>query len=470
MKAGLSLGQTQSLQQSLVMTPALQQAIKLLQLSRLELESQIEQELLENPVLELQDDQDDSTDSQQAAAESEAPQSEQAAENSDFETYLSRHEGNLGEYGPIDRSDEEYETPIRSRQTSLDELAAQLGTLDLDPQERQIALQILGNIEDDGYLRTPLDELFASTEDRQIADEILTEHIQNLEPSGVGARDLREFLLIQLDNMRMRDLPVSSRIVRTIIERYLGHIDKRSIKRIARILQASEDDIIAAMDLIRHMDVSPLQGASDETPQTAIPDVYYLRDQHGEFFVQLADDLPRLQINPGYLHLARSGDREAYQFVERKYQAARWFLRSIEQRQRTILRVAQSILHFQRPFFEKGPAFLKGLNLRDVAEDIDVHESTVSRVTSNKYAYTPYGVFELKYFFSSGIKGGDLSVDVLKSRLRDLIESEPPEKPFSDDKLVGILKGEGFSLARRTIAKYRADMGIPTASQRKNRL
>ncbi|ADU65340.1 RNA polymerase sigma-54 factor, RpoN [Desulfurispirillum indicum S5] len=467
MRTGMSLGQTQTLQQSLVMTPALQQAIKLLQLSRLELEEQIETELLENPVLEAEPA--GSTDEWD---EVPAQVSEGEKEINDFENYLNSYGENFSEGASYEIPDDEYETPIKNRESFTAMLLGQLGLMKIGEEQRGAAYILVNNLDEDGYLRVPLEELASEHYPVALLEEVLVEVVQNLEPLGVGSRSIKEFLLVQLENMSHRELTAPYDVVRGIIEKFLEEMDKKGLKKITRVLKCTEEEALEAIALIRDMEPVPAQGYVDDENSTVIPDVYYVKDKDGQFLVLTNDDgLPRLNVNHSYIQLAKSApDKESYAYIERKYQAAKWFIKSIEQRQKTILRVAQSILKFQGEFFHRGPMYLKGLNLREVADDIGVHESTVSRVTTSKYAHTPYGIYELKFFFGSGIKGGSLSVDVLKHRLREIIEGENPQKPLSDEKLVSMLAAEGFDVARRTVAKYRADLGIPTASARKNKL
>ncbi|MBB5021001.1 RNA polymerase factor sigma-54 [Desulfurispira natronophila] len=469
MKATMNLGQTQTLQQSLVMTPALQQAIKLLQLSRLELEQQIENELLENPVLEAEDPV-----VEDGLEELSSPVSTIEQDRNDFENYLNSYGENLPTGSSYEVPEDDYEPPIRSRQSISTELMGQVREMDIPDKQIQAAFILINNLDADGYLRVPLEELASEHYPQDLLETVLTEVVQELDPPGLGSRNIQEYLLIQLEWMNHHDLNAPYQIVRGIIELFLEQMDKKGLKKIVRNLHCTEEEAIKAIDVIRSMEFSPAHGYFDYDDHniTIVPDVYYVRDNNGQYRVLTNDDsLPRLHVNQDYLRLAKSTpDKESYQYVEKKYQAAKWFVKSIEQRQKTILRVAQSILKFQHGFFQGGPMHLQGLNLSQVADDIGVHESTVSRVTTNKYAHTPWGIYELKFFFSSGIKGSSLSVDVLKQHLKELIEGEDSKKPLSDEKLVGILKAKGFEVARRTVAKYRADLGIPTASARKNRL
>lgn len=472
------LGTSQQMSQSLVMTPALQQAIKLLQLSRIELEEQIQAELQENPVLELVEEAGSAPQSveegQSQPDEVPVPvseaQAEQQAEQQDFENYLNKYEPESYEPGMFDLG-EEYEAPIRQRGSLVQLLLGQIGELCISPEEQVAAEMLVQNLDDDGYLRTPLAELANEDFSETFLEEVLVDIVQDLDPLGIGSRTLGEFLLVQINNMKRSELTVPYPLVKGIIDRYLGELDKKGIKKIARILRYSEEQVLQAILFLKELEPSPAGGDEPEYNPTVIPDIYYVKNQKGKFEVILNDDgIPRLGINQEYVKLAKNGNRDTYNYVEKKYQAAKWFVRSIEQRQRTIFRVGESILKFQRKFFEYGVSHLQGLNLRDVADDIGVHESTVSRVTSNKYAHTPFGIYELKFFFGSGIKGGSLSVEVLKARFKELIDGEDPKKPLTDDDLVEKLRAEGYEIARRTATKYRADMNIPTASARKNRL
>jgi RNA polymerase sigma-54 factor len=293
-------------------------------------------------------------------------------------------------------------------------------------------------------------------------------HIQSFDPVGVGARDLKECLQLQAKYFNLDDT-----IVNEIILNHLHHLENKNYKAIARALKKSMDEIIAAVKIIQGLEPKPARQFSDEQPQYITPDIYVYKFED-DFVIMLNDDgMPKLRVNSLYKS-AINGEGKVSDatkdYIQEKLRSATWLIRSIHQRQKTIFRVMESIVRFQKEFFEKGIAYLKPMVLRDVAQDISMHESTISRVTTNKYAYTPQGIFELKYFFNSSISrihGEDIASASVQDKIRQIIESEDPKKPFSDSKISELLKEANIDIARRTVAKYREMMKVLPSSKRK---
>ncbi len=476
------------LQQKLIMTPQLQQAIRLLQLSRLELNQTLSHELTENPVLE-EDAASDGPEEEAslgdegvASTKTEADATELGEGDTgsldrlefNWDSYFDQDEtsgGKASDY--MTASSEElpsYEQTLTRPVALTDHLLWQLGVSSVTEEERQIGAVIIGNIDDDGYLRVELDELARTLGCTVPQVERVLHGVQTFDPVGVGARDLRECLLIQT-----RQLGLQGSLVESIITHHLPDLEKKRYAVIAKALNATPEEVYHASKVIEHLEPKPGRpfGASDNL--YIIPDVFVVKIE-GKYTVLLNDDgLPRLRINPYYRKLlkvkAQSGD-STKTYLEDKLRSALWLIRSIEQRNRTIVRVAESIVKFQQEFFDKGINYLKPLILKQVAEDIAMHESTISRVTANKYMFTPQGIFELKYFFNSSIGrvngvGDDLSSVTVRERIRQLVSAEDPRHPLTDHQLVERLSAEQIAIARRTVAKYRSWLRIPPAGKRK---
>jgi RNA polymerase sigma-54 factor len=497
---GLEIKQSLKLSQQLVMTPQLQQAIKLLQLNRLELAETINQELLENPLLEISEEagdtepgegsesEGDGRDQAESAPEADteipggeepaAPEveeikvAEEAKEEFDWENYL-------GEYSsaPASREGSSYEdrdTPsfenMLTRAPSLkDHLLWQLRLSSLNERQQEIGSHIIGNITPDGYLQASLEDIALAAETTPQEVEKVLAVIQRFDPLGIAARDLRECLIIQAT-----ELYPAHDLVHDILENHLGDLEKRNYNNIAKKLGATMEEVAEALHIIQSLEPKPGRSISDEEPQYITPDIYVYKVD-GEFVIVLNEDgLPKLKVNSFYKEaLADGGSAEAKEYVQNKLRSALWLIRSIHQRQRTIYKVTESILKHQREFFDKGVAYLKPMVLRDVAEDVGMHESTISRVTTNKYVHTPQGVFELKYFFNSGIsrvEGGSVASEAVKERIRKLIAEEDSKKPLSDQAIANILKRENIDIARRTVAKYREMLNILPSSRRRQTL
>lgn len=504
----LEIKQSLRLSQQLVMTPQLQQAIKLLQLNRLELAESINQELLENPLLEISEEstQDNEQADMDAGAEPESDQAlrtethdlegpggEDAAggesipespsdreveidghinEDFDWENYLGEYSSGGSGYESTVHEDKDapaYENMLSSPPSLRDHLLEQLSLTELSPSELAVGEAIIESLNPDGYLLLGVEELAqVAGADTETAERTL-KIIQGFDPSGVAARDLRECLLIQAAELYPDD-----ELVQRIISDHLPDLERRRYQVIVKKLKIDMDQVARALEAIRCLDPRPGQGMNNEQAQYITPDIYVYKVD-GEFVIMLNEDgLPKLRVNNFYREsLALGANAEAKEYVRNKLRSALWLIRSIHQRQRTIYKVTESIIKFQREFFDKGIAYLKPLVLRDVAEEVGMHESTISRVTTNKYMHTPQGVFELKYFFNSSInrfQGQAMASEAVKERIRQIITGEDTLKPLSDQVIAEMLEREDIDIARRTVAKYREMLGILPSSRRRQPL
>jgi len=472
------------LSQKLIMTPSLQQAIKLLQLSKLELQEVLNQELLENPLLEETAEETKAeeaeaeaqetktqTEEEAKAAEPPAEKEKDSFDEIDYDAYFQDYI----EYGynPRGMGEEHEEFPIENTLTRppnlTDHLTWQLAMSDASPRTKEIAAFIVGNIDEDGYLRATEDEIVASGpyEREEVAKAIGA--VQSLDPIGVGARDLRECLLLQLDFLEL-DVP----LVETVIRDHWDEFMQRHFVQLAKALGIDMKTLEGVVEVIKHLDPKPGRKYSNERAIYVEPDVYVHKVGDEYVIVLNEDGMPKLRINGSYRAMLNSmdskSDGETVNYIKDKIRSAVWLIKSLDQRQRTIYKVAESIVKHQREFLEKGIDFLRPLVLRDVADDIQMHESTVSRVVSNKYMHTPRGLFLMKYFFHSGIDsdtGEDISSLTVKKKIQGFIEAEDPRKPLSDSKIMKILNDEGINIARRTVAKYRDELNIPSSTDRK---
>jgi RNA polymerase sigma-54 factor len=480
----LELKQSPKLVQQLVITPQLQQAIRLLQLTRLELVDLISQEMKDNPLLEEAEEGREYADAEESVTEKSEEQPvvepEQTQEvkgkgegvdDFDWENYLDNY--SLSTYSSKQSSQDREEMPsfenfLTKRTTLSDHLYWQLQLSHLTEEERKAGTYIIGNLDEDGYLKISLEDISSETHLPMEMAEAVLRKIQVFDPIGVAARDLKECLLIQLEQLSVRD-PIAEKIV----SEHLSLLKNRNHPVIARRLGVTLDRVNQAADVISKLDPKPGRAFGGDVIQEIIPDVYVYKVE-GEYVIYLNDeDMPKLRVNSFYRniltdsHLAVEGDKK---YIQEKLRSALWLIRSIHQRQRTIYKVTKSIVKFQREFFDKGIQFLRPLVLRDVAEDIEMHESTISRVTHNKYVHTPQGIYELKFFFNSGItstQGETMASESVKNFLREIIAKEDPRKPYSDEKLVQILKENNIQIARRTISKYREMMKILSSNERR---
>ena len=455
--------------QRLVMTAMLQQAIKLLPLSRLELIQKIHQEMLENPFLDDAISQEE--DGAETTEEEISPEAEEEPRDDsdiDWEVYLQDSDGGIG--APVDRGQEmpSIEATLRSETSLTEYLLWQLSLAVRDELDKQIGAYLLGNIDDDGYLQCAIDEAAAifGVNSERVEDVLGT--VQSFDPAGIGARDLRECLLIQLRHVDMEES-----LAGIIVRDYLSQIDERYFRKIARELVVPLEDIIAAVKLIRALDPKPGSRYTAHRVEYIVLDVVVVK-MGDEYQVLLNDDgMPKLRINSLYQNILRRGDGmqgDTKEYLEDKFRSAVWLMKSIEQRRQTLLKVAKSICRFQCEFLDKGMPYLRPLVLKDVASDIEMHESTVSRVTTNKYIHTPQGVFELKFFFHSGLDsygGNAMSSVTVKDIIRKAVLAEDAQSPLTDQQLGKLLDNKGIKIARRTVAKYRQELRIAPANRRK---
>ena len=481
----LELRQQLKLAQKLVMTPQLRQAIKLLQLNRLELNDALQAELEQNPALEIDlsptPDADEKSFGLSTTVEPDnnVPEKEVtervSAKDSmgevNWEEYANNFDSNFSFARETPPADAPSQFDFISEKPGLSAyLQWQLAHCDLDYEEWGIALFVVGNLNRYGFLETSLDEIIEKNGCTHDDAEYILEVIQDLDPPGIAARNVSESLKLQLDRLGMTDS-----LAAEIVVNHLALLETRNYKSLTRQTGRKRAEIIRAVEFITS-NLTPFPGLpyAEEATNYIVPDVY-VRKIDGEYIIRLNDDdLPRLKLSSYYQDLlqksAPSTPKESKSYIADKLKSAEWFIKSIHQRQRTIYRVMESILRFQLDFFEKGPAYLKPLILRDVAEDIGMHESTISRVTSNKYTHTPQGIFELKYFFSTAIprEGGEaLAAESIKTRIRQLVQEEDKSKPLSDNAIAGKLAESSIKIARRTVAKYREQMKIPPVKHRR---
>jgi RNA polymerase sigma-54 factor len=490
----IEIKQHLKLSQQLVMTPQLQQAIKLLQLSRMELVDMVHEEMMENPVLEdsietsneqskTRDDYDGEGDARMEGAgetelavqpdnakldrEPEIKTDGSAVNEIDWENYLDNY--TMAPPMPAYRAtgDElpSLESTLTKGTSLFEHLAWQLQLAPLTDEEQACGMMIVGNLDNDGYLKDPpLSDIAADSRvSLEFAEQVL-QKLQKLDPVGVAARTLEECLLIQAEHLGFDD-----ELVINIIKGHLSNLEKKNYAAIARDLKEPLEEIYEAAKVIMELDPRPGRQYTSDEPHYITPDVYVHKVGDKFFVVPNDDGLPKLKISSFY-RTALSGSPQAREYIQDKLRSAQWLIRSIQQRQRTIVKVTESIIKFQREFFEKGVAYLRPLILRDVAEDISMHESTISRVTTNKYIHTPQGLFELKYFFNSGISrtdGDEVASEAVKNKIKAIISAEDNRHPHSDQKIVELLRDQNIDIARRTVAKYREQLGILSSSKRK---
>jgi RNA polymerase sigma-54 factor len=462
--------------QRMIMTPMLQQAIGLLQLSRLELVQELRQQMEQNPLLEeVQEETEEARLSQEQEVpepEKETPAETEAAdriEEFDWDNYLQ----DASDYRPqipreeLERFDAEIH--LTKPRSLVDHLLFQLHLSTSDAEMLRLGTLLIGNLDETGYLKEPLEEIAAAAgvtaEDLESALRL----VQSFEPTGVGARDLRECLLLQVDTR-----PDLHPLAKDLIAFHLDELERRNWERLAEKVKVSVKEIQEAMESIATLEPKPGRTFGTEDPRYITPDVYIVKVD-SEFMVLLNDEgLPRLRVSPYYRTILadKTGNaKEVREYIEGRMRSALWLIRSIEQRQRTLYKVATSLVKFQREFLERGITALRPLTLKEVAEDISMHESTVSRVTTNKYVQTPQGLFELKYFFHRGVpgtQGDNVSSLKVKDLIYKLLTIEDSGRPLSDQRIVELLRREhSIEIARRTVAKYRSQLKIPSSSRRK---
>ena len=499
----MEMKQSLRLSQNLVMTPQLQQAIKLLQLSHLELVQQVQQEMEQNPVLEQPDETVEGDLSEKAPGEAslEAANAEvspeeiaarspegaqevkgdgEALKEIDWEAYFNSYQFNepttASNKGNVATDDlPSFEANLVEKVDLAAHLAEQLRDQKLNDAERRIAFLILGNLDDDGYLKLgdvegdPLIRLASEADvDICLAERTLRK-IQHLDPKGCGARDVQECLLLQIRGLN----DPRAALLGTMIMRHMKALESKNLPAIARDLKLTLEEVVEASKLLERLEPKPGRNFTADDAQYITPDVFVYKIGEGYTVVLNDDGLSKLRISDAYRQALRKGAMapgKAKEFIQDKMRSAQWLIRSIQQRQRTIYKVTESIVKFQRDFLDQGVTHLRPLILRDVAEDIQMHESTVSRVTTSKYVHTPQGIYELKYFFNSSIArvaGEDTSSEAVKNQIKTIVSQEDTGNPYSDQKIVELLRAQGIDIARRTVAKYREVLGVLPSSKRK---
>ncbi len=449
-----------------VLTPKLIHTLKLLILPKLELQERLEQELEENPMLEVEETRADEGFSEKI--------DEQLGMWKKFVDGMKLAAGQIEERDP----DAEYTDPATFtpyRKTLYEDLSEQLAAAADDERIRAIGEFIIGNLDDRGFLPMDVPEI---VEDLKIRGEIVpppTQEevqralrvVQSLSPAGIAARNVRECLLLQLEDLGLEDT-LAYRLVRDCYDELL----KRNIPKLARKLDADEEEVRNAIEVISHLTLYPAEGRETDVG-TIEPDLIVYKDNQGQWQVIYNDEgIPRLRINRKYQQLlSRSSDLtdEAKQFLLRKLESARWWIDALEQRRENLIKTMKSIIKHQDEFFERGPEFIKPLKMETIADDVGVHPATISRIVRDKFVLTPFGTFPMRKFFTQGLaaSGGEIATDRVKQRIREIIDSENKKHPLSDDKIAKILQSEGIKIARRTVAKYREQMGIPSARMRK---
>ncbi|MEO1231459.1 MAG: RNA polymerase factor sigma-54 [Myxococcota bacterium] len=483
-----NINQSLKLQQGLVMTPQLQQAIRLLQLNRMELVDAIHAEIEQNPALEEELRPERSDLEHEASLTGETPKVEErsevdkakevtgdaeAAGEIDWQQWLDQYSSSAPTGSGVRREAAEdlpsLEQTLTANETLQEHLEQQVGLLQLVEDDREIALQIIGALDDRGFLvgERPTEDIAIALDKSVDHVERVLQMVQRLDPVGVAARDLSECLITQMD---VRD--IADPLARVLVQRYLVELEKRNFHAIAKAEEVELEAIVHSLEVIRGLEPRPARNFGGEDSVYITPDIYVYKVGDEYQIVLNEDGLPKLRIAGYYRKALQNGmSGEAKKYVSDKLASAKWLISSIHRRQQTIYKVMESILKFQRDFFDRGIDHLKPLILRDVAQDIEMHESTVSRVTSNKYVHTPRGIFELKYFFSSSLSrtnsGEDVASASVKNRIKQLIDAENAKRPLSDQAIVKALEKDDIKIARRTVAKYREAMGILSSTKRR---
>jgi len=484
------------LEQRMKLAPRMIQSMEILQLPLLALEERIQQELVTNPVLEIEEDEEGPAETGGEAEAAPAPESASTlapeeqplkvderggAEEFDRLQDLADECDNYFEESvprPRARLDDEHDPKLDAMRNAPapaenlhDVLLQQLSYLTSDARLRELGEAIIRNLDDNGYLRESLDEIRAEAQGGAAAEEAeaALKLVQRMEPAGVAARDLKECLLLQLDRLGDAD-----GLVRRIISDHLHDIENNRYPQVARKLGVAIDEIKDAVDVIRSLNPKPGASISSERAPYIVSDVQIVYDEkHDNYLVVVNDDrAPRLQISAQYRHMLqnRGLDAKTREFVARNVRSARWLMEAIEQRRMTLLRVVQSIVKFQRPFLDHGPEHIQPLKMQQVADDVKLHVGTVSRAVDDKYADTPWGLFALRGFFTGGTEtaaGESVAWDNIRTRLKQMVDAEDKAKPLSDEEIVDRFKAEGVELARRTVAKYRKVLDIPSSRKRK---
>ena len=470
MKINLSLKMTQKL----VMTPMLQQAIKLLPMARLELAQLIRQEIIENPVLEELLEEENENEQENSQKEKEPNEdfnsdNEQSPNSQDQEIdWDSYFQGNIDQGMSVESYTERpsIESTYKKEATLADHLMWQLDLSVDSDSDKFIGSCIIGNIQNDGYLCADLQEIaeICNTEEKNVLRVLKI--VQSFEPAGVAARTLKECLMIQA-----RTLSEKKPYVEVLIENYLERLEDRFLPKVASELKVEVEEVLDALKIIRDLCPKPGLLFSSERVDYVVPDLVVVKTEKGYDVVLNDDGVPNLRISPYYHNLLKTTkEGQTKEYLEDKYRSALWLIKSIDQRRQTIYKVGKSIVKLQKSFLDDGLSYLEPMVLKDVAKDIEMHESTVSRITTNKYIDTPQGVFELKFFFHSGIKsymGNTMSSIRVKNMIKEIINEEDGSYPLTDDQMVEALMRKNAKIARRTITKYRKELNIPPASKRK---
>lgn len=459
MRMGYNLQLEQS--QKLIMTPQLQQAIKILQLNSLELDQFIQAQMETNPFLEF---------SEGSEGDEERQIEDNRLKEIDWKEYSEDYRNTRDDFNSYQGSTENdftYESFVSARLSLQDYLMSQFQLILPNSKIfKDIGEYIIYSLDENGYLNIPLAEIATEFNTKMSIVEGVLSLVQSLDPPGVGARNLRECLLIQIEQ-----LGVHCRYIGRIVEEYLEEIAQNKYPMVAKKLGISVEEVQKICDFIRTLEPKPGRKFSTANHSYIVPDVV-VKKIGNEYVIIINEHYgPRLMIREDYRRiLANKGDSETVKYINDKLNAATWLIKSIEQRRQTIYKVVEKILEKQRDFFDAGKKYLKPMTLKEIADEIEVHESTVSRATNGKYMETPVGTFELKYFFTSGIEGEDgegISAESVKSFIKEIIEAENPKKPLSDSKIGEILSKKGMTISRRTVAKYRDDLQIPASSKRK---
>jgi RNA polymerase sigma-54 factor len=468
------------LQQKLVMTPQLRQAIKILQLQREELDTLIDEELAENPVLERAEGEESLTAGTQTETEIATVDSPTPTPQDDinWQAYLDNNSNDmpaLPATGSDDDDDDRLnmlENVLTRAESLADHLSEQLRFHELNLEEERIASVVIGNLDVDGYLKAPLEELAASAGVSVELAAYVLQRIQSCDPTGVAARDLRECLLLQLRAQALEDPAIEDPVIALairIVHDHLAALEGRRFDRLAKELGVTVEEVAQAVKLITSLEPKPGRNFGEGEIRYVTPDVD-VRKVGEEYLVTLNEEgLPRLKVSQSYRRLLAEGG-DAKDYIQEKLRSAAWLIKSIQQRQHTLLQVAQSIVKFQGDFLTYGVSQMRPLVLRDVAEDVGIHESTVSRAIANKYMATPRGIFSMKRFFTTGLKshhGQDVAAESVKEQIREMITAEDPTHPLSDEDIAKRLVQNNVDIARRTVAKYREAMNISPSAKRK---
>ena len=466
MKMNLNL----KMNQKLVMTPMLQQAIKLLPLARLELAQLVRQEIIDNPVLEeMLEDDVDSLDERKKEDEEENYDVESSQDSQEQEIDWDSYFQNNIDQGMSAESLAErpsIEATYKKEISLSDHLFWQLNlTIDSD-WDKFIGSCIIGNIQKDGYLGADLSEIAHTCQTDEPNVERVLKIIQKFEPAGVAARSLQECLMIQAE-----ELAETHPLVNKLIDKYLDRLEETYLANVAAELKTNQDNVLEALKIIKEFSPKPGIAFNSETVDYVRPDLVVIKTDEGYDVSLNEDGIPNIKINAFYQNLLNTTkEGKTKEYLDEKYRSALWLIKSIDQRRQTIYKVGKSIIKLQKSFLDNGLSYLQPMVLKDVAKDIEMHESTVSRITTNKYIDTPQGIYELKFFFHSGIKsyiGNSLSSIRVKNMIKEVVAEENSNKPYTDDQMVQVLMRKNAKIARRTITKYRKELNIPPASKRK---